>query len=426
MTELYPVVEGDVLAGVLGCGGDALLLCSVGGECRFFLWVDSGEAVEVTDLVEGRGVRLPGSGVLPVVSWVRAAPYVHVRVCGDLRGYVSWVARELRGSGIAGKPVIVGVSGGKDSVAALTVVDSLAGRFGLRVRATYVYIPFLDSLRSRRFVEDDLPQRVGCDVEVIEARRRDVKRYLKWRGMPKRGRRWCTYFKVRPMRDAMKADRRLLEVVADRVSESPKRAGRLLKVASERLILAGRRFRPTYLLTILDVIDIVRSVGAVHPDYSSGCPRVACALCPYRSLYELGEDVFRDVEDAGLIEEVLRKEHSIRYAKLGIGLEDFMIRHLWRFEPRTAKLLNEVVSTVAKDEGRARLSGERIKLIIKELWEGIPLKTYVLGNPWEYPATLLKAWSEGWLVAELTRDGLKGLIRAPSFLSPPASSVRRA
>ena len=416
MTELYPVVEGGVLVGVLGCGGDAVLLCSVDGECRFFLWVGSGEAVEVTDLVEGRGVRLPGGGVLPVVSWVRAAPYVHVRVCGGLRGYVSWVARELRGSGIVGKPVIVGVSGGKDSVAALTVVDSLAGRFGLRVRATYVYIPFLDSLRSRRFVEDYLPKRVGCGVEVVEARRRDIKRYLKWRGMPKRGRRWCTYFKVRPMRDAMKADRKLLEVVADRVSESPKRARKLLKVASERLILAGRRFRPTYLLTILDVIDIVRSVGAVHPDYSSGYPRVACALCPYRSLYELGEEVFRDIEDAGLIEEVFKKEYSTRYAKLGIGLEDFMARHLWRFEPRTAKLLNEVVGRVSKDEGRARLSSEHIKLIIKELWEGRLPRTYVLDDPWKYPEALLKAWNEGWLAAELTREGLRPLVKCAAGL----------
>ncbi len=411
MTELYPVVEGSVLTGVLGCGGDAVLLCSVNGECRLLLWVSSEEAVEVTDLVEGRGVRLPSGGVLPVVSWVRAAPYVHVRVCSGLRRYVSWVARELRGSGIASKPVIVGLSGGKDSVAALTVVDSLAGRFGLRVRATYVYIPFLDSVRSRRFVEDDLPQRVGCDVEVIEARRRDVKRYLKWRGMPKRGRRWCTYFKVRPMRDAMKADRRLLEVVADRVSESPKRARKLLKVASERLILAGRRFRPTYLLTILDVIDIVRFVNAVHPDYSSGYPRVACALCPYRSLYELGEEVFRDVDDAGLIEEVLKKEHSARYARLGIEFEDFTVRHLWRFEPRMAKLLNEVASKVSKDERRARLSGEHIKLIIKELWEGKLPRAHVLKDPWEYPDALLKAWSEGWLAAELTREGLKPLVR---------------
>ncbi len=423
MTELYPVIDDGVLTGVLGCGGDALLMCHVENECRFFLWVSAEEAVEVTDLIEGRGVKVPGGGVLPVVSWVRAAPYVHVRVCSGLRGYVSWVARELRGSGIRGRSVIVGVSGGKDSVAALTVVNSLAGRLGLRVRATYVYIPFLDSLRSRKFVEEVLPQRVGCDVEVVEARRRDVKRYLKWRGMPKRGRRWCTYFKVRPMRDAMKADRRLLEVVADRVSESPKRARKLLKVASERLILAGRRFRPTYILTILDVVDIVRSVNAVHPDYVSGYPRVACALCPYRSLYELGEEVLRDVEDAGLIEEVLRKEHSVRYARLGIDFEDLTSKHLWRFEPSTAKLLNKVVHAVAKDEGRARLGKGRVKSIIKKLWEGTPPRAHVLRNPWEYPEALLKAWNDGWLAAELTRDGLKCLIR----LSPSlASSARRA
>ncbi len=413
MTELYPVVDGSALTGVLGCGGDAVLMCSIEEGCRFFLWVSVEEAVDVTDLIEGRGVRLPGGEVLPIVSWVRAAPYVHVRVCSGLRGYVSWVARELRGSGIAGKPVIVGVSGGKDSVAALTVVNSLAGRLGLRVRATYVYIPFLDSVRSRGFVEDVLPRRVGCGVEVVEARRRDVKRYLKWRGMPKRGRRWCTYFKVRPMRDAMKADRRLLEVVADRVSESPKRARKLLKVASERLILAGRRFRPTYLLTILDVVDIVRSVNAVHPDYASGYPRVACALCPYRSLYELGEEVLRDIDDAGLIEEVLRKEHSTKYARLGIDFEDFTARHLWRFEPAMAKLLNEVANNVAKDEGRARLSRNCIKLIIKELWEGTLPRAHILKDPWEYPDALLKAWSEGWLAAEFTRNGLRPLVEGP-------------
>ncbi len=407
MTEYQPLVSGGRLKGVIGLGGDAVLICDVdGGGCRLYFWVTADEAVNVTGLVRGRGVKL-GGGFAPTLSWLKSPPYVHARVFESVGRCVRWVYDVLRRSGglrrLEGAEVLVGVSGGKDSAVALATVEGLRRVAGssFSVRPMYVYVPYLDSVSARSFIEGGaLGKALGVEVEVVEGRGRDVKRYLKWRGMPRRGSRWCTYFKVRPMRDVMRSDRRVVEVVADRVTESLKRAWRLVRFASESLVLAGRRFRPTYLMTLPDVVAAVRSAGLTHPHYLLGYPRVACALCPFRSISELGDgcsEALRDVEDPGLIEEVWRRDWVRRYGPRGISFEGYVTHALWRFSPGLAKEVFRLKEALLKDADFAggRLARGEVRNALKNIWTSREaVKAPKAPNPW--------------LIAEVVRAGLEG------------------
>ncbi len=408
MTELYPLIKGSVVKGVLGLGGDSLLTCVEGYGCRYFMWVSSDEAVEVTDLVRGRGVDV-GLGLVPIASWVRSAPYVHARSLKTVRECVGWVIRTVKSAGmikqLAKSTVLTGLSGGKDSVTAAVVIDELSLRVPLKLKPMYVYVPYIDSLTSRRFIEERVSKALSAELIIESPKGRDVRRYLKWRGMPRRGLRWCTYFKVKPMREFMKLNQEAVEVVADRVTESLKRAWKLIKFASERLVLAGRRFRPTYLMTLLDVLGIVKSLNLIHPHYMEGCPRVACALCPYKSLHELHEGVWRDVEDAGLIEEVLRRDWSKRYSGLGISYEDFRSGALWRFTPKLAKLVNELRRRLVRDEGRERVGRGEVVNYLRKAWnQSLNIKAPQVRSPWIIAEAVSKGLSEGW-VAVTFRGG---------------------
>jgi len=403
-------------------GGDAVLLCRFGGECRLYFWVTAEEAVDVTDFVRGRGVKL-GGGFAPALSWLKSPPYVHARAFGSIGECVRWAYGVLRRSSslsrLRGAEVLVGVSGGKDSTVALAVVEGLRRvlRASFRVRPMYVYVPYLDSVSARSFVEGRLRKAFETEVEVVEGRVRDVRRYLKWRGMPRRGSRWCTYFKVRPMRDVMRSDRRAVEVVADRVTESLKRAWKLVKYASESAILAGRRFRPTYLMTLLDIAAAVKTLGLTHPHYLLGYPRVACALCPFRSISELGDgcgDALKDVEDPGLIEEVWRRDWSKRYGPRGVGFEEYVTHALWRFSPGLAKDILKLKEALLKSEGVAaeRLGRGEVREALTKLWEpSTAVEAPKAPNPWLVAEAVKAGLEGGWAAATFRRGGPQPLAK---------------
>ncbi len=362
MTELYPCAIGDELA-TLGSGGDALKLCR-GTQCRYFLWISATQAVEVNDLIR-KGIIPTSRGPLRIDSWLTAAPYIHAKTI-ELDSYVENLAKSL-GPKLEGKVIVVGYSGGKDSTAALIILTLLQNFVNFRLRAIYVYIPYLDNPSNLRFV-DYVSKRLGIDIEVVEPRRRVFRSYLRWLGLPQRGNRWCTRFKAEPMRRILRElGDRGIEVVADRALESAKRARKLYLSIVRGSILTGRKFRVVATLTLLDVISIVKRFGLVNPQYLEGMPRVSCTLCPYRSLYELGLASIDGVEDPGLVETVLRKMHVQRYSF--VEWSTFCTRALWRFRPReAAKLvaLHNLLSRVQPE--RRSLSSNTVSRLYTYPW----------------------------------------------------------
>jgi 3'-phosphoadenosine 5'-phosphosulfate sulfotransferase (PAPS reductase)/FAD synthetase len=393
MTELYPLIDGGRLVGVIGSGGDATLICSPSGQCRYFLWLNVERAIDITELLDSRGVlRIKGDkgeGFAPIGPWVMAPPYVHARVVADLDEYARWLAR-LVGKEIRGRRVLLGFSGGKDSLAALLVLLKLQEYISFKLHIMYIHIPFLESPRSVRFVET-VEEKLGVTIEFVEAPRREMKALLKWKGMPRRGYRFCTMYKAKPMRKVLKEDPRAVEVVGDRLTESPKRFERLYKAAAARLVLAGRKFRPTYMLTLLDTISLVRRSGLIHPAYLEGSPRVACDLCPYRVLYEFAE--LPELEDPGLIEKVFEKTWKKWYN--WTSYEYFKEQHLWRFPAKVAKPIayaKQLIGKRSENERYEILSRKYVVESLRKLWLEESLDAPVVEEPWLVAEAAIRAW----------------------------------
>ncbi|MET1100967.1 MAG: phosphoadenosine phosphosulfate reductase family protein [Pyrodictiaceae archaeon] len=391
MTELYPLIEDRILRGVMGSGGDATKICKVSGGCSHYLWLNKQEAVSVDSLMDEKGKvwvedeskKLP----VPIRSWLLAVPYIHARVVDNLEEYVEWLKKRV-GRELKGKRILLGFSGGKDSLAALIVVAKLAEHIPVKIHPIYIHIPFLESPRSIRFVEK-VSKKLSIEIDIREAPKRIIKSMLKWRGMPRRGFRWCTVYKVKFMREVKKNDPKTIEVVADRLPESPKRFERLSKAAAHRILFVGRKFRPTYMLAVLDVISIVKKYGLVHPDYLDGLPRVACHLCPFKTLYEFRK--LPELEDPGLIDEVLRRTWMRWYEF--VSYEEFVEQHLWRFDRFTAKAL----SKLRKELGRTSqgyIKAKWLEEAHKRIWlEDIEAPR--VSDPWLIPEYLSRGWRRG-------------------------------
>ncbi len=366
MTELYPVVRGGRVEALQGGAAEATVLYDPETlEPRVYFWLSPRRAVEVTRFLDERGNLRVGEVTLPVRLWLVSAPYIHAYTVEDAEEQAERLAR-LVGRDLRGRRVVLGFSGGKDSLAALLVLLRLRERIPFRLDVMYIHVPYLESPRNTRFVEE-VSRRLGVDIEIVEPPRKKMRSYLLWRGLPRRGDRWCTFFKVKPMREYKKRHRGALEVVADRLTEAPKRLEKLAAPASRHEYISGRKFRPTYLLTLLDVVRIVRRAGLIHPAYLDGLPRVACTLCPFKALHEF--TVVEELEDPGFIEAVLRKEHRKWYQE--IPFEDFVEQRLWRYPRREAlqvyrakKLLEEL----AEREGLPEMSAEEAAANYRSVW----------------------------------------------------------
>jgi len=364
MTEAYPAYLGGELV-VTICGGDASLICS-SDWCRYYLWVSPSKAIDVTELMVGNELRV-GSASLPIKSWVEGVPYVHAVTINELSNYVREVARRVKDV-IEGKEVILGFSGGKDSVAALYVIKELMNYVDFKLRVIYVHIPYLEGKRNLEFVRE-VSKVLNVDIEVVEVSRRLMRKNLKWYGMPRRGFRWCTYLKVRPIRRLVRGSEGVIEALADRLFESLKRAWRLMGRVESGLVASKKRFLPVQSLTILDVIKLNNELGIKHPAYDEGLPRVSCDLCPFKVLYELGSNYLDKCEDPGVIELAIRR--SWRVLRESVSFSDYVDYALWRFSPRVAKSLYKVRSWLSSTEGLEWVGSNYFRELIKYVWSNL-------------------------------------------------------
>ncbi len=399
MTELYPLLRGGKVVGVLGSGGDATKVCIRGEGCRYFFWLSVEEACDVTGRLSRGRVEVDVDGgrvAVPVGSWVLSPPYVHARAVVDLDEYARMLARSV-GRELRGRRVLLGFSGGKDSMAALLTLLKLGEYVDFKLHILYVHIPFLESPRSVEFVEK-VSSKLGVEIEVQTAPRREMKSLLKWKGLPRRGYRFCTVYKAKPMRKLRKEDPRLIEVIGDRLTESPKRMERLSKAAAYRVVLVGRKFRPTYFFTLLDVVDIVKRSGLIHPDYLDGLPRVACAICPYKSLHEFRR--LPPLEDEELIESVMEKTWRRWYS--WVDFEEFRAEHLWRYPSRVAREVHTARSILRGECGEGRLKAEEIEEAYRRVWLEPTPKAPVLEDPWRAAEAAISAWRRREFIVEVS------------------------
>lgn len=365
MTELYPVIEDEKLLGVIGSGGEVTKLCLSKGmsshECRYYLWISRDLAVDITPMITGSGVYVDGVRI-PIISWTKSMPYIHARTFADFESYVEELAKILKSS-IESRNVVLGFSGGKDSTALLIILLELQKYVSFKLHVVYVKLPFIDSPENIKFI-DKVSKTLNIDIEILVPKRRDFRSMLQWRGLPKWGDRWCTYYKVKPMRDYMKKLDNPIEAIGDRVLESPKRLSKWVRILEQMKLATERRLMPILTLTLPDIVLILRSRNLVNPLYLKGLPRISCTYCPFKTLYEFSLN--EEVEDPGFIDEIIRRDYRKRYHE--IPFDEFEEHELWRFSPELSKALLKLKHEVLKREEYQVLRLNSVSRIYTSIW----------------------------------------------------------
>ncbi len=366
MTELYPVLTDGNEMLLVGCSGDVTKICSDDhDQCNIFLWMDLDIAFNIDSFIND-GILIVNDSSLRIDSWLKNIPYLNIKTFNDLNEIVEFIARCSKRY-LEGKTVVLGYSGGKDSTAALILIIKLMEYINIKLKVMYVYMPYMESIRNLKFVEQ-VGRKLGVNIEVVEPRRRYVKKMLKRLGLPRRGNRWCTYFKVRPIRKVVRGNPKVVEAVADRLFESPKRALRLIRRLKDGFIASEKKFTPVGFMPVIDIMFLIKRYELIHPAYIDGLPRVSCTLCPYKTLYEF--NIKEPLEDPGLIDEVLLREYKKSYVYSKIPFEEFMSNALWRFKPNTALRLYRLKNKLRDylSEGKI-LSYDKVRRLHIMSWE---------------------------------------------------------
>ncbi len=367
MVELYPVVtdQGEIERYVASYGEFTLILDS-NGHVNLLLWLGN-EAIEVTDVFRGGGGILNlGEYVLDIGQWFEVITKSIFYTFTNIDEYVDELCKHIR-KVLENRSVLLSYSGGKDSTASLVTLVKLHERINFRLHICYTYIPYLENIRNLDFVQR-VSEKLGIHIEILSPPRSIVRKYLLKYGLPYRRARWCTYLKVRPLREFMKRQGIEFRVVGDRLTECEKRWKRLIELALHYKYVGGRELRVTFTMTLMDVVKLCREYGLVNPLYVRGMSRVSCVYCPYKTMYELYLEDIDELEDPGLIEHVLRRSYE-RWYSGKVSYEDFVRFHLWRYVPNVARmfsLLRRAVKERTRDTYTLRV--EDLAAQYRSLW----------------------------------------------------------
>jgi len=353
MMERYPFFESGKLAGYVRAFSDFVEVM-VEDRLYLYLWEK-----DCGFLHSGGGSFLRAVYEPPLDNSAGSAVDLEARV----REAAQAVGDKLRG-----RRVMVDFSGGKDSTLNLLAVAMLSELVGFRAIPVYVHVPYLEPPSSIDYAER-VAGRLGLELEVVEADRRMMLFYLNRDGLPRRGTRWCTFLKMKALREAMKAVGADIEAKAERIAESGKRAEKLSKTFAKTAYLAGKTLNLVYDMPIEQVALELVSRRFVHPHYLEGLPRVSCSLCPYKGLYELAISREHKLEDWGLVEHSVKRLHQRYYHAL--SWEEYWSYALWRYDPTVALMRAREVQRIRSEE---ELSLERAKSMFSSLWREENLK----------------------------------------------------
>ncbi|RUM46883.1 MAG: hypothetical protein DSY37_04160 [Hyperthermus sp.] len=366
--ERYPVLDlqGNVKGFIASSAEFTVIHGSRGSS--IILWLDPYYGVEISSMVrngviEIEDIRIEYARLMEDIPWplgYTALPFLHP--------YVAWAAEQLRDN-LAGKTIMVNFSGGKDSVSVLLVLGGLLDYIdSLKIYAVYSHMPFIEAEGNIDFALN-AAKKLGVEIELMEADRKLMYKRLTEEGLPYRGRRWCTYMKLKPIKMLRKTRRPEIVADGDRLSEAYKRFSRLYQMSPKKpRLYTGGRIKPIYVWTLLDTVFNTRSSNLVHPDYLKGLPRVACTLCPYKALHEFREEDLSGLEDPGVIEEAIQVSYRKRYLDENIPWEEFRTQHLWRYHPALAREIYRLKKRIEKERNLQEVRSEGIKHMYRSLW----------------------------------------------------------
>ncbi|MCD6488797.1 MAG: phosphoadenosine phosphosulfate reductase family protein, partial [Desulfurococcales archaeon] len=170
--------------------------------------------------------------------------------------------------------VVVSFSGGKDSI----VVLDLAIKYYGRERVYPIFVDTgLEFPHTIRYVEE-VEEYYGIDIEKAEAR---IDEAIKYKGLPRKGDRWCTGLKTRAFHEKLgeivKSYDKVVVIVGDRDAESASRSHRSPVRRKKGYIEAA----PIKIWsTALVQLYILLNKLPENKLYSYGFYRTGCYICP--------------------------------------------------------------------------------------------------------------------------------------------------
>ncbi|RLG76264.1 MAG: hypothetical protein DRO12_04545 [Thermoprotei archaeon] len=398
--ERYPIVdtEGEIV-GFIATSNDFTAFFDRDGILRkLYFWLTAETAVRVENIVRGRILALDDVE-LDVVRALEDIPWPVIYSTPSFEEYVKWLSKEV-GPHIENAEIMVNFSGGKDSLSVLSALAELRKYVSFKLYAVYTHVPFLEQPRNINFVLQ-VSRRLDVEIEILEGDRKLMERRLVEDGLPFRGWRWCTYLKLKPIKKLRKERRPDMIADGDRLAETFKRFQRLYSMSPKKpRVLSGNRLKPVYVWTVLDVVRATRRHGCVHPDYLEGQPRVACMLCPYKSLHEIPSYYLERSEDPGVLEQALRTSYRKRYKDLGIPQDDFQEQHLWRMHPEAAKIYWKARKALRVRDLES-VDSDYVNFLFTTMWINPPAKAPCLD-----PLTAFK------LISRYVEKGLEAMTTA--------------
>ena len=329
MGEYIPIIspEGQ-LKGFISVGSDFFTLLLPDGTQKTFFWLEPNVAYSVTQFLDDNYWIHFDSDSLYLLNYLDLTPSLFGYVAYDIDEYVNIIKSRVKDR-IKGCKVLFSYSGGKDSNASLVILSKLQELISFKLYVAYVHVPILDSEKNIDIAEK-LVRKLGLDLIVLEADKKLIKKRISDEGLPHRGHRWCTYQKIKPIRKFKREYNIDYEVINDRAFETFKRLISLVQYANQRIFISGRKFRPIFPLTFLDIVKINRDFGLVHPSYTFGNTRVSCTLCPYRSFVEVNHNEVKSLSEYNFICQVLEYEYQKWYSDL-LSYKDFAKFAMWRY-----------------------------------------------------------------------------------------------
>ncbi|NPA70572.1 MAG: phosphoadenosine phosphosulfate reductase family protein [Crenarchaeota archaeon] len=365
MVEALPIIKNSNIIGYAATSSDMSLI-NINNDSRLFLWIED-TAVDISDICkrEGTSFKLNGE-VFNIDLWFEPIVLNMFKTIDSIEDLIE-IIYNVCGKVIENSSIVLAYSGGKDSTATLIILLKLQERVSYKLHICYTYLPFLENVKNLNYI-DFVSKKLGVNIEIISPPKRIVLKYLKRYGLPYRRCRWCTYLKVRPLREYLKKVNATFHAVGDRATECEKRWRRLYEYIMRMKFISKREFRPIYTLSLIDVIEICKQYMLINPQYLRGLQRVSCVVCPYKSLPELYIENIDETEDPGLLDSVLRYEYYKWYSHV-VSFEDFLRYRLWRFVPTVAKLFVDLRRKVLNETSKVdELTLDKYVDLLSSIW----------------------------------------------------------